>query len=67
MNRLLDEGHLLGAHSWAHAKTDTFANDLQFERDIEEFERAFFELTGDRPWFYRAPHGIMNAYMLHYL
>lgn len=67
MSRLVDEGHVLGAHTWAHATVQRFANDMQFERDVERFEEAYFAIFGDRPWFFRAPHGVVNPYLLRYL
>ena len=55
--RVADEGHLVGNHSFYHARMPLLSGD-GFEEDIREAERAIREATGvdPRPWL-RFPFG----------
>ena len=55
--RVADEGHLVGSHSFYHARMPLLTRE-GFEEDVREAERAILEATGvdPRPWL-RFPFG----------
>jgi peptidoglycan-N-acetylglucosamine deacetylase len=55
--RVADEGHLVGNHSFYHARMPLLST-VGFEEDVREAERAILEATGvdPRPWL-RFPFG----------
>jgi peptidoglycan/xylan/chitin deacetylase (PgdA/CDA1 family) len=55
--RVADEGHLVGNHSFYHARMPLLST-AGFEEDVREAERAILEATGvdPRPWL-RFPFG----------
>jgi peptidoglycan/xylan/chitin deacetylase (PgdA/CDA1 family) len=60
LNRILEEGHLLGNHSFAHplgAQLPFFA----YLRDLARCQEAIKRLTGVRPRLYRPPMGHISA------
>tara|TARA_A100001015_G_C14977403_1_gene707901 strand:- start:444 stop:1280 length:837 start_codon:yes stop_codon:yes gene_type:complete len=59
MHRMLDEGHILGSHTWGHAHM-TQLNDEQMMDQILHEERVFKSIVGDRPFFFRPPYGEIN-------
>lgn len=55
--RMADEGHLVGSHTFYHARVPLLTAE-GFEEDVHETERVLLEVTGvdPRPWF-RLPFG----------
>lgn len=57
VQRMVDEGHLVGNHTWHHpdlSQTDR----ATFEKELKDVEEAFQQLTGQTmPKFYRPPEG----------
>jgi peptidoglycan-N-acetylglucosamine deacetylase len=56
--RIAPAGHLVGSHSFYHARMPLFSDD-GFDEDVREAERAIREILGvdPRPWF-RCPFGV---------
>ncbi len=61
--RIVDEGHVIGNHSYSHkanhALTDYGSKDLQLAQEI------IFNITGIRPYLYRSPHRKKSPSELH--
>ena len=55
--RVAEEGHLIGNHSFYHARMPLLS-DAGFREDVREAERVIIQVTGadPRPWF-RCPFG----------
>jgi peptidoglycan-N-acetylglucosamine deacetylase len=55
--RMADEGHLVGSHTFYHARVPLLTED-GFDEDLHETERVLLEVSGvdPRPWF-RLPFG----------
>lgn len=59
VQRIHAEGHVIGSHSWSHAKL----NDLTAGEALSEIhrtEKAVFDLTGRLPALFRCPYGDIN-------
>lgn len=58
--RIVDEGHTLGMHSYSH-QYDSIYNSLNaFDEDFRKLDDLLFEITGIRPKLYRFPGGSSN-------
>ena len=66
MHRMLQDGHVLGSHTFGHAHmTRLSVKDMQEE--IFKTEDRFQHYVGDRPWFFRAPYGELSADVIAFL
>jgi peptidoglycan/xylan/chitin deacetylase (PgdA/CDA1 family) len=54
------QGHLIGNHSFSHAKNINFAFHARLTREIKRCNEVIEAAIGKRPQFYRAPHGFKN-------
>ena len=55
LERMVDEGHHLGNHSWSHPWLARDCDDARVEEELERTNRELEELVGLRPRLYRAP------------
>ena len=58
--RIHDEGHLIGNHSFSHSLSLTFANPTRLASDMSRCQDVIETTTGYRPRFYRPPFGLRN-------
>lgn len=58
--RIIDEGHVLGMHSYSHKYSEIYASKDSFIRDLDRISDLVFEETGTRPRIYRFPGGSSN-------
>jgi peptidoglycan-N-acetylmuramic acid deacetylase len=66
VRRMVDEGHVVGSHSWSHPSMPTkAASEAAFDREFTKTEAAFEKATG-RPIarFFRPPSGDYSALSL---
>lgn len=70
IQRIIDEGHQIGAHTYNHVDITTLS-DSQVAAEFLDFENSILQqnYTGSLanhqiPRFFRAPHGIINASQL---
>ena len=73
-NRILEEGHTLGMHSYSHRYSTIYSSLSSFEEDVNSISDFLVEHTGVKPEFYRFPGGSSNSVskvniqdMLHFL
>lgn len=58
VKRMVEEGHIVGNHTYSHPDMSKIADARAFEAEIERFEQGFRTLTGQElPRFYRPPQG----------
>lgn len=63
VERAYDEGHLIGSHSYDHI--NLLASSISdIEESINKNAKLIQEITGEKPLFFRAPHGYTTAYQL---
>lgn len=58
--RIVDEGHTLGMHSYSHRYEQVYASKEAFIEDTLRLQVLLTETTGVRPVFYRFPGGSSN-------
>lgn len=61
MQQVHDMGFEIGNHTHTHAKLDDYSEEEQYE-EIVTTNDIIEEAIGERPRFFRAPHGIMTDY-----
>lgn len=57
LNRIIDEGHVLGLHSYSHNYSKIYAYPEAFLADINSLRKLIKEETGYSPSIYRFPGG----------
>ncbi len=60
-NRIVDEGHTLGMHSYTHDYKQVYASLENFEADVSRLSQFLYERTGEYPTIYRFPGGSSNS------
>ena len=73
-NRIVNEGHTLGIHSFSHKYSTIYASLDSFMEDVTAVSDFVQDKTGTKPKFYRFPGGSSNSVhkasmqdMIHYL
>ena len=59
--RIVDEGHTLGLHSYSHKYGEIYASKESFIKDVEDLRTFLYDLTGVSCTFYRFPGGSSNT------
>lgn len=63
LKRAYDDGHLIGNHSYDHI--NLLSSSLsEIEESITKSADIIEEITGERPLFFRAPHGYTTSFQL---
>ena len=61
VQRMVDEGHIVGNHTWHHYDMSKIADRDTFARELTMVEEKFREVTGqEMAKYYRPPQGIYN-------
>ena len=58
--RILDEGHVLGMHSYSHKYSDIYSSVDAFTADLDKITKLLYDETGVSPKLYRFPAGSRN-------
>lgn len=59
-NRIVEEGHTLGMHSYTHVYDEIYASTESFAADTLRLRQLLLDVTGVMPRFYRFPGGSSN-------
>lgn len=59
-NRILQEGHTLGMHSYSHNYKSIYSSVEAFDEDFKKIREYIKSVTGYEPVFYRFPGGSSN-------
>lgn len=59
--RIVDEGHTLGMHSYSHRYDQIYRSEETFAQDLNKLENLLYEETGVIPKIYRFPGGSSNT------
>ena len=60
IKRILDDGHLIGNHSFSHSKWFDFFPAGKIRAELLETDRLIKKVTGGSPLFFRPPFGVVN-------
>ena len=58
--RIVEEGHTLGMHSFSHRYSEIYASKESFAEDLEQLQEFLYDTTGVWSRFYRFPGGSSN-------
>lgn len=61
-NRIVDEGHTLGIHTYSHRYSEIYQSVEAFLSDYEEIYDYLYEVTGTKAEIFRFPGGSINVY-----
>ncbi len=58
--RIVDEGHILGMHSYSHEYGEIYNSLEEFEKDFTKLWDLLYDVTEYKPTIYRFPGGSLN-------
>lgn len=58
--RIVNEGHTIGMHSYSHKYSDIYSSVDAFSADFDKISNLIYETTGVSPKYYRFPGGSSN-------
>lgn len=61
IQRIVEEGHTLGMHSYSHRYTNLYRSVDAFSEDFHKLQDYLYDLTGVKSVFYRFPGGSSNT------
>ena len=61
--RIADEGHIIGNHTWTHSSLFDFYSAERMSREISGTNELIESLAGNRPLFFRPPFGVTNPHL----
>ena len=59
--RIVDDGHVLCMHSYSHKYNEIYSSVDAFTKDLDKISDLLYEVTGERPKYYRFPGGSSNS------
>lgn len=60
LQRIVDEGHIIGNHSFSHSKWFDLYPARRMRAELLETDRIISQVTGRTPSFFRPPFGVVN-------
>ncbi len=63
VRRMVDEGHLIGNHSWSHPDMTTIPP-AKIKEEINRLDKEVYALTGQKMHYFRPPRGIFDEQLL---
>src|SRR5690606_202410 len=63
VERILDEGHSIGNHSFTHSKSIDFKGKAGWLKEIENTDLEIIKITGKKPKFFRPPYGVTTPHL----
>ena len=63
LKRMINEGHIIGNHSYSHSTMFDFKLPSRMIEEISTTNDKIFEMTGRIPRFFRPPFGITNPFV----
>lgn len=61
--RIINEGHTIGNHSFTHSKTIDFKNQNGWKKEIENTDLEIRKILGKNPRFFRPPYGVTTPHL----
>jgi len=60
VKRMVDEGHVVGNHSYSHTYWFSLNSGNNMLHDLQQCDEEIIRVTGKRPKFFRPPYGVTN-------
>jgi peptidoglycan/xylan/chitin deacetylase (PgdA/CDA1 family) len=60
LQRIVEEGHLIGNHTWSHHFWFDMFTSSRMLSDMQQMDREVFKQTGKRLHLFRPPYGVLN-------
>jgi Predicted xylanase/chitin deacetylase len=60
LKRMVDEGHIIGNHSYSHSNTFDFQNSGRMFKELKLTDDLIWQATGKRVHLFRPPFGVTN-------
>ncbi len=60
VKRMVDEGHVIGNHSYSHTFWFSLNSGKSMLRDLQQCDDEILRVTGKKPKFFRPPYGVTN-------
>lgn len=67
LRRAVDEGHLIGNHTYSHSALFCFLMPRRLRREIEQGQETIERICGYRPRYFRSPVGLRHPFLNLYL
>lgn len=58
--RMVNEGHILGNHTYTHSNTISLKSARSFKEEIEKTNKILQQFTGKESHYFRPPYGVTN-------
>lgn len=62
VRQMAADGHIIGVHTYSHESKDLYSSVESFLEDFHKTYERIYEVTGQRPYYYRFPWGSVNCY-----
>ncbi len=62
LNRIVDDGHSLGIHTYSHIYNEIYASPESYLEDFHKTYTLIYETTNVKPTIFRFPGGSINSY-----
>jgi peptidoglycan/xylan/chitin deacetylase (PgdA/CDA1 family) len=59
-SRIVDEGHIVGNHSYTHSPLIDFYRTKRMIRELQDTDDLIEKYSGKKPLFFRPPYGVTN-------
>lgn len=60
IKNIVDDGHIIGNHTYSHSSNLTFTDRKKYSQEIEQTNKLISCFTGESPLFFRPPFGVLN-------
>jgi len=60
-------GHLIANHTYSHSRLFGFITLKKMIEELEKTNESIFQITGEKPIYFRPPHGVTNPTIKHAL
>lgn len=62
VRQMAADGHILGVHTYSHNYKDIYSSVESFLTDFHKTYERIYEVTGEKPVYFRFPWGSVNCY-----
>lgn len=64
LREMVADGHVIGVHTYSHNSKKIYASEEACLEDVKKAYDKIYEITGEKPVYYRFPYGSANCYMV---